>query len=377
MSPESGNIVIESEPDRRVLETIRLAFGMRRLAFLAPDGNGLFELRALLGDGEKGDAREGGTVRDLGAAASVLSGGSPAVFNPQGVMPLRTPYSSNGVPSAGAMAVPFMGGVLWADRRDRPVSDVDFDGFVSMCALLEAASGNARDQLAQSRLVEYLSGILEGLRGVLTSVTEQECVGRLVGTAARQTGAVTGLAALLTGRDEATIVGGYGPEASGMLGATFDISSGLMSLAIRTGAAVPSGFRFSRRMRPVLGKGLDLAISENDGLIVHPMGPMDDPVGALLLAGGDFERPFTAHGVRTLCDCAALLLQRFRMQARMERDAMMDGLTGLYNRQAFIVRLSETFAFCKRHGHDLSLLMVDADRFKLVNDTYGHLVGDR
>lgn len=57
--------------------------------------------------------------------------------------------------------------------------------------------------------------------------------------------------------------------------------------------------------------------------------------------------------------------------------SIRDGLTGLYNHQEFYVRLDAEINHSKRHGHQLSLLMMDIDGFKNVNDTYGHLAGDR
>ena len=54
-----------------------------------------------------------------------------------------------------------------------------------------------------------------------------------------------------------------------------------------------------------------------------------------------------------------------------------DALTGLYNRRYFERRLREESAHAKRHKRPFSLIMVDLDHFKLVNDTYGHEDGDR
>ena len=53
-----------------------------------------------------------------------------------------------------------------------------------------------------------------------------------------------------------------------------------------------------------------------------------------------------------------------------------DGLTGLANRRAFDAFLQENFSLSKRHGHPLSLLWVDIDRFKRYNDAFGHPAGD-
>ncbi|MCH8530559.1 MAG: GGDEF domain-containing protein [Saccharospirillum sp.] len=56
--------------------------------------------------------------------------------------------------------------------------------------------------------------------------------------------------------------------------------------------------------------------------------------------------------------------------------AMIDPLTGLSNRSAMALTLSREIDRCKRHHQDLSILMIDIDQFKVLNDRYGHLVGD-
>lgn len=56
--------------------------------------------------------------------------------------------------------------------------------------------------------------------------------------------------------------------------------------------------------------------------------------------------------------------------------SQIDGLTGLFNRSHWEERLSEEFSRIKRYGGKLSLVMFDLDKFKLVNDTHGHLAGD-
>jgi two-component system, cell cycle response regulator len=56
--------------------------------------------------------------------------------------------------------------------------------------------------------------------------------------------------------------------------------------------------------------------------------------------------------------------------------ATRDALTRLYNRKYFLDTLRKEFAYCLRHRQPLSLVMFDVDRFKAVNDTYGHPAGD-
>jgi len=61
---------------------------------------------------------------------------------------------------------------------------------------------------------------------------------------------------------------------------------------------------------------------------------------------------------------------------RIVEMAAIDGLTGCVVHRVFHQRFNEEIDRSSRHGHALSLLMIDLDNFKLVNDTYGHLVGD-
>ena len=62
---------------------------------------------------------------------------------------------------------------------------------------------------------------------------------------------------------------------------------------------------------------------------------------------------------------------------QMERTALTDPLTGLGNHRAFHEEFDRELARAARHGHALSLALIDVDDFKPVNDTYGHSHGDR
>ena len=63
-------------------------------------------------------------------------------------------------------------------------------------------------------------------------------------------------------------------------------------------------------------------------------------------------------------------------QRQLYESATRDGLTGLFNKKFLVDRLCAEFAYCVRHGVKLSLCMVDIDRFKGINDRFGHLAGD-
>jgi diguanylate cyclase (GGDEF)-like protein len=63
-------------------------------------------------------------------------------------------------------------------------------------------------------------------------------------------------------------------------------------------------------------------------------------------------------------------------QQRMYDAALRDPLTGLYNRRHLMEQMEKEFAFSQRHGGPVSLLLLDIDHFKSLNDTQGHLIGD-
>ena len=62
---------------------------------------------------------------------------------------------------------------------------------------------------------------------------------------------------------------------------------------------------------------------------------------------------------------------------RARNDAAHDGLTGLANRRSAMTRLTTEIAQAQRRRQPLALLALDLDRFKQVNDVYGHAAGDR
>jgi diguanylate cyclase (GGDEF)-like protein len=74
---------------------------------------------------------------------------------------------------------------------------------------------------------------------------------------------------------------------------------------------------------------------------------------------------------------ALMSVRERRRSRRLAQDALADPLTGLVNRQGFETQLSKEWKRAQRYGNELGILLLDLDNFKDVNDTHGHVVGDR
>jgi diguanylate cyclase (GGDEF)-like protein len=72
----------------------------------------------------------------------------------------------------------------------------------------------------------------------------------------------------------------------------------------------------------------------------------------------------------------ALALRRIKLYKEVEKMAVTDSLTGLHTRRHFMERFAEEFERAKLRKLPLSLLMIDIDHFKRINDQHGHLAGD-
>ena len=78
-----------------------------------------------------------------------------------------------------------------------------------------------------------------------------------------------------------------------------------------------------------------------------------------------------------LLESEALQIASALQNAQLYELAMVDGLTGLFVRRYFDARIEDEVERSKRYGSPFSVVMMDIDDFKRLNDTYGHVVGDR
>lgn len=158
--------------------------------------------------------------------------------------------------------------------------------------------------------------------------------------------------------------------------------------AVRTGE---EGLRVARELSPDLIL-LDIDLEDVDGfkvlaqlkadpathdiavIFVSASNATMDRVRGLDLGAVDFVgKPFDVTELRARVRSALRMQRLLRM---LSQRAQLDGLTGLWNRAYLDDRLRKEVSGALRHGTPLSLILCDLDRFKSLNDTYGHPFGD-
>ncbi len=121
-------------------------------------------------------------------------------------------------------------------------------------------------------------------------------------------------------------------------------------------------------------------------LLIVPIVFNDEVLGTLFLRTRKREQGFTQKEInfcRIVANASFYALKNARLFEKVSREkdflkeiAVKDQLTSLYNHNFFYARLEEEFERAVRYETPLSLIMMDIDNFKNVNDTYGHRIGD-
>ncbi len=111
-----------------------------------------------------------------------------------------------------------------------------------------------------------------------------------------------------------------------------------------------------------------------------PIAPRRRVVGSLYFTDKADDQPFTQEdedlAVGLAAD-AAIAIENARLFGEVQQLAITDSLTGLHNRRHFFEQAEREFQRARRYRRPLCAIMLDIDRFKQVNDTHGHAVGDQ
>lgn len=115
-------------------------------------------------------------------------------------------------------------------------------------------------------------------------------------------------------------------------------------------------------------------------LLLVPLLAGEQVIGIIIIGDDRPERRFTPADTELLtlfAQQATIAIRNAQLFAEAQHLATIDALTGLYNRRAFFELAQREFERSRRYDHLLSLLMLDIDHFKQINDTYGHAAGDQ
>jgi diguanylate cyclase (GGDEF)-like protein len=140
---------------------------------------------------------------------------------------------------------------------------------------------------------------------------------------------------------------------------------GSLPRALKVGEAMPEGYAYT---------------SEGDGReeVSLPLVSFGENLGLLVCVTtqGDAFLPNDIQALESVADILATATQNARYVDRVRQLAFRDGLTGVFNRRYFDSRLVEEITRAARYGGGVSVLMIDLDHFKNINDEFGHMIGD-
>ena len=114
-------------------------------------------------------------------------------------------------------------------------------------------------------------------------------------------------------------------------------------------------------------------------LLAVPIQTKETVLGVFVSVASEAQ-VFTDEDINTamaLADFTAIALENAALFAELQRSAITDSLTGVYNTRFFHEVLARETSRADRYTTPLSLLMLDVDSFKIVNDTFGHVVGNK
>jgi diguanylate cyclase (GGDEF)-like protein len=135
---------------------------------------------------------------------------------------------------------------------------------------------------------------------------------------------------------------------------------------------VASDVRFARRID-------DLTQWQTHSIICIPLKSRHRVLGVIQLINVDMSRFTEAElfFLQSLCDYAAIAIENAKAVERIQELTITDDCTGLYNARHLYKTLESEVYRSARFGYEFSVVFIDLDHFKVVNDTHGHLVGSK
>jgi diguanylate cyclase (GGDEF)-like protein len=361
-----------------LLDRTRRVVGVDSVVYLVPAGNDLLRVREAASSDDRVDfdAR-----MNLEMYRNVMSGRQPLLLTRgQGSRGLETGYYRKKPFGAASLAiVPVMdgaaaSGLLVCDSdRDSGISAKDIQ-FLELVAVMlrdigrliihfrrlsvdlteyEELYGVSRD-LAQAKRIEQVFEIVYSFCGRMIPVTT------MVFTVSKQS--------------DSAIVSIHGEGLRSVTKRTFSHADSLVGWVIANRKYLV--FPEKERKRNVFGRQIELA--GNGSLALFPLLWEERVIGTCCMVVSSEIPPSLFHVrlIEVVLNMAVVSLTGIRLTMQLKRQAVTDPLTGLYNRRSFSKALRRMAEHADRYNEPVSLLMIDIDKFKSVNDTHGHAAGD-
>lgn len=358
-----------------------------RLFWKTPDGR----LRELRPD----DDRAASPLAPTGALAAVLKTDRPVYLSPQ-TGGTRLGYEPE-APVGALVAVPVssgpvVSGVLVAERRaSEPFGPEVESVLADAAAALRQAMDAERVFADMDQTQQEQARLLEAVRLIAEALGPTQVAERVVEAAARVCDAdVIAVSVwdperrvhqILAARGESPTADGDPTPARGRLVGheLADDGNNFVSMALRDRSPVPWVPLAEQASRKHASRRLGGAPVDLRSIKVFPILHREQPYGTLIVGSTADPRRLSREVEATLeaiTTQASVSLANARMYERMERMATRDGLTNLVNHRHFQELLAGALSRAERHGFPVSVIFVDADHFKTINDTFGHPVGD-
>ncbi|PYS80822.1 MAG: hypothetical protein DMF67_19080 [Acidobacteria bacterium] len=140
------------------------------------------------------------------------------------------------------------------------------------------------------------------------------------------------------------------------------------------------GVRLRGRMKTYVHDGTMGAVgADGRPVAVVPVIYHERTMGVLMITSDDPQRLWQDNEImlmRTVADQVAVAVNHARLFQQMQHQALTDGLTGCFNRRFFEIQLERDLHLATRMRQPVSLILLDVDHFKRVNDSHGHDAGD-
>ncbi|MDO8689100.1 MAG: diguanylate cyclase [Dehalococcoidia bacterium] len=353
----------------------------RGYIFLMDDELQKLFVRASSGSSAGDEDRSGGLDPGQGFAGWVAKTGEPLFAQFAASDPLR-PHSGAGADSQTVACVPVVAGgktlgvMGLSGSGDRDYTLEEQRLLVSIGGEVGAAVERASLlQKAQQRARE-LESLMSMTREMASTLDLNEVLDRTLAIMCGQIGANNGFVCLLEEeQSKLTTRAFWGDEAVGLRKIwKWKVGEGVVGwVALHQQGIVCDDVSADRRITNTPGADLGYR-----SIVAVPLRVKENLLGVVAAVSKE-TAAFTGADLRLLTAYAAeasMALENALLHQEVRKQASTDDLTHLTNRRYFYMRLEEELKRARRYGHPVSLLFLDVDDLKQVNDRYGHLQGD-